>query len=211
VFSATMTYLVFSPSWNIPHNLAVQDKLPEVRKDPGYFGKMGIRVYQGWGADAKEIDPAAVDWTQVGRGNFPYRLRQEPGPLNALGRVKFMFPNKFNVYIHDTPGRELFAQSERSFSSGCIRTEKPLELAALLLADDPEWDSGRIAAAAASNREQTVTLPRPVPVHLLYWTAWAEENGGIHFRKDIYDRDGAMVEAMARPPVPARGAPGEGL
>lgn len=204
VFSATMTYLVFSPSWNIPHSLAVQDKLPDVRKDPGYFTKMGIRVFQGWGGDAKEIDPATVDWSQLSRSNFPYRLRQEPGPLNALGRVKFMFPNKFSVYIHDTPGRELFGRAERSFSSGCIRIEKPLELAALLLADDPSWDDGRIAAAAASNLEQTVTLTEPLPVHLLYWTAWAEEGGEIHFRKDIYDRDGALAAALARPPGDGR-------
>jgi len=210
VFSATMTYLVFSPFWNIPHSLAVQDKLPDVRKDPGYFAKMGIRVFQGWGADAKEIDPAGVDWSQVSRGNFPYRLRQEPGPLNALGRVKFMFPNKFSVYIHDTPGRELFGQAERSFSSGCIRIEKPLELAALLLAHDPAWDSGRITAAAASNTERTVTLPDPVPVHLLYWTAWAEDDGEIHFRRDIYDRDGVLIAAMHEAPAAARPAPGGG-
>ncbi len=200
VFSATMTYLVFSPSWNVPHKLAVEDKLPEIRKDPAYFGKMGIRVLQGWGADAREIDPAAVDWSSVNRKNFPYRLRQEPGPLNALGRVKFMFPNKFDVYIHDTPSRELFSQPQRDFSSGCIRTEKPLELALYLLAEDSAWDQGRIAAAAASTSEQTVTLPRPIPVHLLYWTAWAEENGEIHFRRDIYDRDGALNEALAEPP-----------
>lgn len=209
VFSATMTYLVFSPSWNIPQNLAVQDKLPEEQKDPGYFHRMGIRVLRGWGAEATEIDPASVDWATVGREKFPYRLQQVPGPLNALGRVKFMFPNRFNVYIHDTPERGLFAQPERSFSSGCIRIEKPLELAALLLADDPTWNADRIAAAAASHHEQTVTLSRPIPVHLLYWTAWSEADGEIHFRRDIYDRDGALAEAMARPPANAGGAHGD--
>ena len=206
VFSSLMTYLVFNPTWNVPQKLAVQDKLPEMRKDPTYFARMGIKVFQGWGADAREIDPAGVDWKALDRGRFPYRLRQEPGPLNALGQVKFMFPNKYNVYIHDTPSRELFSQPQRDFSSGCIRTEKPLELAVYLLAEDPAWDRGRIAAAVASGREQTVTLPRPIPVHLLYWTAWAEENGEIQFRRDIYDRDGALNEAMAEPPVIAAGA-----
>jgi murein L,D-transpeptidase YcbB/YkuD len=155
-----------------------------------------MRLFNGWGADAKEIDPLSVDWSQVTARTFEYRLRQDPGPLNALGRVKFMFPNRFNVYLHDTPYRELFAQTERAFSSGCIRIEKPFELAEYLLSDDPKWTSQAIRAAVERRTEQTVLLQQPIPVHILYWTAWADESGVIHFRRDLYERDIKLASAL---------------
>ena len=120
---------MLSPRWNVPHKIAVQDKLPLIKKDPSYLASHGMRVFRGWGGEAQELDPAAVDWSRLSAGSFPYRLQQDPGPLNALGRVKFMFPNKFDVYLHDTPSRELFDKTSRPYSSGCIRIEKPLELA----------------------------------------------------------------------------------
>lgn len=194
VFSDQVRYLVLNPSWEVPHKLAVQDKLPEIRKDPEYLRKMGIRVFEGWGADQREVDPATVDWSQITRGTFRYRLRQDPGPLNALGRIKLMFPNKYNVYLHDTPSRELFTRAERSFSSGCIRIEKPLELAVLLL--DGDWDRAALEKALAAGSERTVPLPRPVPVHLLYWTAAADAVGTVRFRTDVYDRDRLLDQAL---------------
>jgi len=202
VFSAAMTYLVLSPYWHIPPTLAVQDKLPLIRKDVSYLEKQKIRVFQGWGAETKEVDPAVVDWSRITAKNFGFRLRQDPGPLNALGQVKFMFPNGFNVYLHDTPSKELFEKSIRAFSSGCIRIEKPIELAEYLLMGDPRWTKERILAAIAKGSEETIILRDPIPVHLLYWTAWADEDGLVHFRDDIYRRDKRLYEALKeRPPA----------
>ncbi|MFH2051546.1 MAG: L,D-transpeptidase family protein [bacterium] len=210
VFSADMTYLVLSPAWEVPPKLAVQDKLPLIQQDPEYLQKFGFQVLQGWGAEEKVIDPATVDWKGLSARRFPYRLRQAPGPLNALGRVKFMFPNKFNVYIHDTPSRELFRKSERTFSSGCIRVQRPEELAFHLLEGRPEWSPETILAAMDSGKEKTVRLQKPVPVHLEYWTAWVDPLGAVHFRNDIYKRDDVLEAALrAAPPEPSVGKPGQ--
>ena len=206
VFSDRISHLVLSPYWHVPFNLAVQDKLPEIqRQGASWFARNNMKVFQGWGTGAREIDPATVDWRRLSATDFPYRLRQEPGPSNALGRVKFMFPNAFNVYLHDTPGREVFARAERAFSSGCIRVEQPMELA-LYLIGDQGWTRESIQRVVDQRVERTVNLPTPVPVHLLYWTAWADAEGAIHFRRDLYDRDPALAAALDRaPPAPVPG------
>ncbi len=200
VFSDRISYLVLSPYWHVPHSLAVQDQLPAQRRDPGYFAQAGIRVFRGWGQDAVEVDPAAIDWSRVSASSFPYRLRQDPGPRNFLGGVKIMFPNRFNVYLHDTPSRALYERSRRDFSSGCTRVEKALELTELLLQDVPGWNMARIRQAVERGREETVRLPRSVPVHLLYQTAWAAPDGAVHFRHDIYERDTPLAAALGEPP-----------
>lgn len=199
VFTGQMTYLVFSPFWNIPPGITANDVLPQVTRDIDYLAKNKIRVFQGWGADAREIDPATVEWTTIMPRNNPYRFRQDPGPNNSLGLVKFMFPNRHNVYLHDTPARELFTRVQRDFSSGCIRIEKPVELAEYLLDDRPEWTRDAIVTSMRSGTERTVTLTRPIPVHLLYWTSWADENGTVHFRRDIYNRDQRLFDALHNP------------
>jgi murein L,D-transpeptidase YcbB/YkuD len=198
VFSAKMTYLVLCPYWHIPRKITLQDKIPLILKDINYLDKQKIKVLDGWGADTKEVDPKTIDWTSASSGNFTFRLRQEPGPLNALGRIKFMFPNKFNVYLHDTPSRELFSQITRTYSSGCIRIEHPIDLAEYLLKSDPKWTREHILRAIAENREQTVIIPEALDVHLLYWTAWVENDGSIHFCNDIYKRDERLKEALDR-------------
>lgn len=200
VFSATLSYLVFSPYWHVPHALAIQDQLPMQQQDPTYFQRVGMRVFDGWGTDAREIDPATVDWTQITASRFPYRLRQDPGPVNALGGVKFMLPNKHSVYLHDTPARDLFARSQRDFSSGCIRLENAAALAEYLLRDMPPWDSAGIRRAMQAGVERTVSLDTRVPVHILYWTAWANEDGTIHFRRDLYGRDDRLATALFQSP-----------
>ncbi len=199
VFTGQMTYLVFSPSWEVPPKLAAQDKLPDLRSDPGRLAAQGFQALSGWGGDAREIDLLGVDWKRVPDGTFPYRLRQKPGPLNALGQVKFMFPNKHNVYLHDTPSRDLFGKASRTFSSGCIRVEKPEELADALLVEQPAWTREAVRAAMEAGEERTVTLDRPLPVHLLYWTAWVAADGTVQFRADIYGRDGNLERALAEP------------
>lgn len=200
VFSGNISYLVLNPYWEVPTRIAVQDKLPLIKSDPDYLARQGYSVLQGWGSDEQRIDPATLDWSVVTARNFPYRLRQAPGPYNALGRVKFMFPNKFSVYLHDTPARELFARDARTFSSGCIRLEAPLDLAEHLLADVPGWSRDAIDRAVESGSERVVVLPNPVPVHLLYWTAWIDADGTRQFRDDIYGRDEPVLRALDEGP-----------
>jgi murein L,D-transpeptidase YcbB/YkuD len=198
VFSADMTYLVINPYWNVPITIAVEDILPEIRKDVGYLAPRGIRVFQNWDVDAPEVDPATIDWQAYQANRFPFRLRQDPGPYNALGRIKFMFPNQFAVYLHDTPNRSLFNQAQRDFSSGCIRVESPAALADFVLAGDGRWTPNGLAEMIEKGETRTIRLKQPVPVHLLYMTAWADETGDIQFRSDIYDRDKALEEALDR-------------
>jgi len=200
VFSGDMRYLVFNPTWHVPRSIAVRDKLPLIRKDPTFFQKQDMRLYASDGAVLREIDPALVAWQNVTAANFNFKLSQKPGPNNALGQVKFMFPNRFNVYLHDTPSRELFAKSTRNFSSGCVRLARPLELAELVLRDQSGWDRDRIDAVLASGRETTVTLDHPLPVHLLYWTVFVNAEEEVCFREDIYGRDRRLVEALQRSP-----------
>ncbi len=197
VFNADMTYLVFGPYWNVPPRIAREEMLPAIRKDPEYLAKNHLRVLQGWGPGMKEIDPQAIDWANLTPDSFPFHIRQDPGPTNALGRVKFMFPNKFNVYLHDTPARELFRRIDRGFSHGCIRVENPFELAEYVLKDDPRWTRERILAAMEESKDRKVRLAKPVPVYVLYQTAWVEEDGSVHFRKDIYGQDEILENALA--------------
>jgi murein L,D-transpeptidase YcbB/YkuD len=211
VFSDVMSYMVLNPSWNIPPSIAVQDKLPLIRKDPSYLSQQNIKVFSGWGADARELDPADIDWAAVSAKNFPYRLRQEPGALNALGTMKFMFPNKHNVYLHDTPARELFAKSTRDFSSGCIRIEHPLDLALFLLEQDEAWNMERIKRTLATQIEQTVRLPQPVPVHIQYWTVWVADDGSVNFRRDLYGRDDRVLAALRDTPPVKPNEPGTSI
>jgi murein L,D-transpeptidase YcbB/YkuD len=175
----------------------VRDKLPEIRKDPSYLQKQRMRVFSG--AGEQELDPSSIDWSNLSAKNFPYRLRQDPGTSNALGKVKFMFPNPFNVYLHDTPSRELFDKPERAFSSGCIRVEHPLDLAEYLLAKHEGWSRQKIEATVDAGREQTVMLKEPVQVHIQYWTAWVDNGGRVNFRKDVYGRDVSLADAMGQP------------
>lgn len=201
VFSETMKYLVINPYWNVPFRIAIEDKLPLIRKNPSYLLENGYRVLNGWEGDVTEVAPENIDWSGITPRNFLYRLRQDPGPQNALGRIKFMFPNRFSVYLHDTPQHRLFNSTVRAFSSGCIRVEKPLELATYLLKEDPAWSKEQIEKAIISDKNRIIILKNRVPVHLLYWTAWVEPDGAIHFRKDIYGRDLLLDRALKERPL----------
>jgi len=200
VFSDSISYLVLNPYWHVPRNIAVQDILPQIKKNTGYLSKNKMTLFKGSGSNAEIVDPRAVNWAAVNAQNFSFTLRQDPGEANALGRVKFMFPNKYNVYIHDTPSKELFEKSERGFSSGCIRVEKALELAGYLLKDSQQWSQNKINAAIKKGTEQTVRLKKTIPIHLLYWTAWVGRDGMVNFRKDIYERDVLLDQALREAP-----------
>lgn len=195
VFSDRVRYLVFNPTWTVPYKLAVRDKLPDIQKDPEYLTRLGFSVYD---QEQRLLDPATVDWNQLTRRDFPYRLVQAPGPENALGQVKFMFPNPYDVYLHDTPSRELFEKSDRAFSSGCVRVADPLGLAEWLLADEG-YTREQIEQIVATGELRTLYLKNPVPIHIEYWTAWIDGDGLLNFRSDIYRRDPPLAAALATP------------
>jgi murein L,D-transpeptidase YcbB/YkuD len=200
MFSARMTHLVLAPYWHVPPGIAAADKLPELKRNPGYLAEQHMTLLDQ--ATNEPVDPATVDFASLTGAQFNrrYRIRQDPGPLNALGKVKFMFPNRHNVYLHDTPSRELFARTERAFSSGCIRVQRPLELADYLLRMDPAWPPERIREVAGGAEETTVRLAEPVPVHILYWTAFVDEDGLVNFRPDLYQRDTRVRRALEDEP-----------
>lgn len=201
VFTAEMTYLVLNPHWNIPQTIFAEEKLPKIKKDPEYFSKDRIRVLKGWSPKAQEIDPTTIDWSKVTEQNFNYRLRQEPGTGNPLGQIKFMFPNPYHVYLHDTPQKSLFSRTDRNLSHGCIRIEKPLDLAEYVLHLSPAWTPRKIRTAINKGATKSVGLPEPIPVYLVYFTAWVEEDSSIEFRNDIYGRDEALYQALREAPL----------
>ncbi len=200
VFTAKLTYLIINPPWNVPDSIARKEILKLIKKDPHYIIEQDIKVLNGWGSHERDIDPETIDWSKVTPGNLSYRFRQEPGPLNPLGRLKFMLPNKYDVYLHDTPARRLFSENTRAFSHGCTRIEKPIELAEYLLRDDPKWTREKLLAAIEKGVEREVMLPHPINVHFLYLTAWVDEDGTLQFRNDIYGRDRLLDEALRKKP-----------
>ncbi len=195
VFSDTIKYLVINPYWYVPKSIAAKDKLPLIRKDYTYLKENNYSLFK-YTANNKleEINPAAVNWSNINKNNFNYLLRQNPGDQNALGRVKFMFPNRFSIYLHDTPGKYLFSETERSFSSGCIRIEKPIDLAEYLLRDQEEWKREKIEAEMTKDREKTIYLKNPIKIYLQYNTAWVDSLGNLNFREDIYNRDQKIIK-----------------
>ncbi|MDF1552033.1 MAG: L,D-transpeptidase family protein [Deferrisomatales bacterium] len=209
VFSERMTYLEINPYWNVPASIAAEELLPKLQRDPEYLSTHHYELLSGWEASSRQLDPREVDWRQVRADALPGRIRQLPGPWNALGRIKFMFPNRFNVYLHDTPDRHLFRRSQRALSHGCIRVERPLDLAGFALEETPGWDRERVEAAIAGGERQVVPLTRPVPVHLLYLTAWVDEAGAVQFREDIYQRDDVLWRALQGAPEEPPEVPGD--
>jgi murein L,D-transpeptidase YcbB/YkuD len=189
LFKEEITYLVLNPYWNIPRQIAVQDILPKVKKNPNYLKEQKIKVFSNWPGNSKPIDYDEIEWSELNPGNFDYYLRQEPGTINSLGRVKFMFPNPYNIYLHDTSNQSLFANSFRAFSSGCVRVEKPVELAHYLLKEEQGWDEKKIVEIISQQTRRVVELSEPIPVYIVYLTAWVDKAGIVQFRNDIYGRD----------------------
>jgi murein L,D-transpeptidase YcbB/YkuD len=207
VFSAVMTYMEINPYWNIPRQIAGEDILPKIHHDPNFLQRQNIQVFNSWQINAPALDPMAIDWKRYSKEYFPFRLRQDPSASNALGQFKFIFPNHFSVYIHDTPAKSLFSRNRRSFSSGCVRIEKPLTLANYLLAAQG-WDGDKIQSKVKSRKRRVVVLDKPIAVHLVYLTAWADRDGTIHFFHDLYERDERQIAEIKLPdctelPTPA--------
>lgn len=195
VFSSGLSHLVLNPYWHVPRKIAARDLLPKLKQAPEVLARQGIRVLSGWSADAVELDPREVDWEAYDPSALPFKLRQDPGPDNALGRIKFMLPNEHSVYLHDTPSRALFDDPVRAYSSGCVRLEAPVELAAYLY-DQQGWPSADLHTALASGRNLGVPLRDPVPVHITYRTAWLDHAGRMAFRPDVYGWDDALATRL---------------
>lgn len=187
IFSDTMTTVAFAPYWNVPSSIANDETLPEVVSDPDFLARNNIEVVSTTG---EVIDPTTIDWSEAQEEEtFPYRFRQRPGTANSLGRVKFLFPNDFDVYLHDTPAAALFSKTYRALSHGCVRVQDPVKLVEYLFRTSGRWDAGRIEQAMNAPEEQQVKLPDPIPVHLMYWTARVDPDGIIRFFDDIYGHD----------------------
>lgn len=189
IFNDEMTHVVFSPYWNVPPNIARDETLPSLMRDPGFLARNNMEVVD---ASGRTIDASGINWMDPSS----FRFRQRPGSNNALGHVKFMFPNQFDVYLHDTPTDSLFGRAARLFSHGCVRVEKPEELAQYVLRDQPEWTADRIRDAMFSGRERHVQLREPIPVYLGYWTARVSPDGLVQFRTDIYGVDNRQVALL---------------
>jgi murein L,D-transpeptidase YcbB/YkuD len=188
IFSDEMETVVFSPYWNIPDSIAQGETLPAIARDPNYLARQNIEILRVSGGE--RVAASDVDWDDP-EALEGYAFRQKPGSGNALGNVKFLFPNSHNVYLHDTPTDQLFGKPTRAFSHGCIRVEEPEQLAKYVLKDFPEWDESSIGGAMHAGVEKHVKLKEKIPVHIVYFTAWVDENGGLHFQPDIYGYDSA--------------------
>jgi murein L,D-transpeptidase YcbB/YkuD len=193
VFSAKMTYLVFNPTWTVPSTILANDVIPDTRRDIHYLEKKKMKVYD---RNGHIVDPTTIDWKKAKGKSFPYTIRQSPGAHNSLGLIKFMFPNKYDVYMHDTPQKELFEMNDRAFSSGCIRIQKPVELAEYLLRKKEEFTPDSIQSIFKTGKTLQVILPEPIMVHIVYFTATVDEKGIVIFRKDLYGRDKKLKAAL---------------
>lgn len=188
MFTDEITYMVLNPTWNIPSSIAVKEILPEIQKDPSYLERNDMKVFANETDHAAEVNPADVDWGDVDTANFRYAIRQDPGPKNPVGHVKFMCPNQFNVYLHDTPAGQLFTAESRSFSHGCIRLEKPVDFAVYLM-KSKGWSTETVTAAFDSAHNSSVKVPEPLPVRIFYWTAFVGDDNSLQFRDDVYGFD----------------------
>lgn len=189
MFSDEIIYSEFNPTWTVPLSIAGKEMLPKIRNNPNYLESKNYKLYKSWNSNAKPINPFAIDWSAVSSSRFPYRIVQQPGKNNALGQVKFIFPNKFSVYLHDTPSRNLFSRTGRAFSHGCIRVDKPIEFAKKIYELQGGLNPSKINGILASKKQTRVNLKRKLPVHLAYFTAWIDENGVPLFFDDVYKRD----------------------
>ncbi|MBC8412446.1 L,D-transpeptidase family protein [bacterium] len=201
VFSDIMKYIVLNPSWKVPDSIAKKEIFPELRKNPAYLVEKNLKVVSSWSDAAEYVDTSDLDWKNTDFRQFKHKFRQDPGDDNPLGRVKFVFPNKFNIYLHDTPAKSLFAIPSRAFSHGCIRISKPRELVEYLLKESPEWDRAKIDAVIKTGELTRVDLVNPMVVNIVYMTAWVDEGGILQFRKDIYERDSKLKRALIRKPA----------
>lgn len=198
VFSDRVKYLEFNPFWNIPTSIAVKKDLPKLRENPNYLISKNIRLFSSWQKDAVELDSTLIDWPLVTKSEMAgYKLRQDPGPNNSLGQLKFVFPNHHSVYLHDTPAKNLFEEETRSFSHGCIRVSDPAGLALYMLQrQEDDWDRDAVQQLIDAGERKVVLLKPSLPIHITYQTAWVDKTGEIRFNTDLYGRDELLKQAL---------------
>ena len=202
-FSDQMELMVVNPTWSVPRSITVKEYLPLLKKNPNAAGHLKIVDRKG-----RAINRGAVDFKQYTERNFPYSMSQPPSDENALGKVKFLFPNQWNIYLHDTPSKSLFDREVRAFSHGCIRVGRPFDLAYALLAPQTEDPEGLFQKYLRSGAETPVRLETPVPVHLVYFTAWPNARGRMEYRRDVYGRDAHIHDALIAAGVEPAGVRG---
>jgi len=198
IFKGEMKYIVMNPTWTLPYSISTHETLPKLKKDPGYLSAKHMEIMDRKGT---VLNPANIDFNEYSSGNFPFIVRQKAGPWNALGQVKFMFPNKYAVYLHDTPSRGLFNQQDRAFSHGCIRTEKKWKLLMSLMDDESVWNMDKINKILKSGKTTTINLPKPINIYIMYWTSRVDIENNLYFMKDVYKRDPAVIKALDMPYV----------
>ncbi len=210
IFSTRITEVIFNPTWTVPLKLVREDMLPRLRANPQSLIDQGFRVYRGWGETREEVDPRKVDWRKVTPRSMGYWMRQDPGPKNALGQVRFTMPNTYDVYLHDTPDRHFFARADRALSSGCVRLERPIDLVEWVLSRTPGWDRAAIEAADAEQVTRSVGVRGgAIPVHMVYKTAFVKD-GVLNWRDDIYGLDALFIAGVEKRPVASLALPREG-
>ncbi len=193
-FRDKLEYIVFNPTWTLPQSISSKETLPHLIKDSLYLKKNNMVIIDSKG---QVLSDSGIVWSDYSEDYFPFTIRQEPGPSNALGRVKFLFPNKYAVYLHDTPSKYLFAKEERAFSHGCIRVQKPLDFSELILSrQDSNWTMDSIRTVIDSAATMNVRLKKSIPIYIMYWTAGVDENGRLYFVPDIYGRDERILKAL---------------
>jgi murein L,D-transpeptidase YcbB/YkuD len=185
-----MEYMVINPSWGVPRSIIIKEYLPLLQRNRNAVGHLQVVDNKG-----RVVPRGAVNFAAYSASSFPFGLRQPPSDGNALGKVKFMFPNEHNIYLHDTPSRSLFQEEKRAFSHGCVRVDDPEKLANYVLAPEG-WSPDSVRKALKPGKEKWVSLKNPVPVFIVYFTAWVEEDGQLHFRPDVYGRDERLKEEL---------------
>ena len=196
LFRDEVSYIEINPTWTVPYSISSKELLPKIKKDPNYLADRNMIVLD---RNGNQVDAAGIDWNSLSANRFPYTLRQQPGPDNALGRIKFMFPNEHAVYLHDTPSKSLFERDYRVFSHGCIRVQNPYLLAQILLDDNEKWSVEKIEAAVDSRVTQRIVLDRKIPIYLTYWTAAVDDDLEVNFSRDPYNRDERVLAGLDKP------------
>ena len=199
IFSNTVETIVLNPYWNLPKSIIQKEMIPKLIRNPNAMKKKGIEIYDGWGKNAKRVKASSVDWAQyMYSKKVPYRFAQIPGPRNALGKLKFLFPNKFAVYMHDTPAKKLFRKNKRAFSHGCIRLQKPRELLKTFASFNENLDFNASKKVLNGKKKTFISLQQKVPVDVIYLTAWVDYDGKLQFRNDIYNYDKMQLKSFRR-------------
>lgn len=207
-FASALHAVVFNPAWSVPHSIAVADLLPRQQHDPGYLARHHLRIFQYRDGREREIAPDTIDWPRLGPDRFPFQLRQDPGAGNALGRIKLVMDNPFDIYLHDTPEQGLFGLNSRTLGSGCVRLEDARAFTTRLIAGERPWSEQDTDRHIGSGHTHALPLREPVAIYIVYLTAWVDDDGTVHFRRDLYGRDARLLAALqARSAVSMPAAP----